>query len=440
MKRKSPYLMITTLLCVLFFSSCQKDDSNLLPQNPVDHRLGNTGDPIVLGISIPLAGNAYITKPADGGLETISSSGLTNWTNQTAVTSTFFHLGRTGKLYVAFRASVPSGTSTVKVFINGKEFTVTGVTGNPYKKYQAGIVDITKTGYVKVDLQGVSNTNNSAFATVSDIIVYGSAAASASDVSFANDAANYSASREGAEVSLKYTIPNGLNPEWFYNEMTISGAFQAGSNFISNGFNAGNSGLQITNTSEKRMTFFVSNSITDNAKIVRMGANTMEGVSTQGKFTYMVYNWAAGSTYKFLTQAKPDGNGNTLYSTWVYTPEDNLWKFIASCSRTNSGNYLVGLYSSLRGTNSGNSYYIRSARHYNQWVYANGGWTEVTNAIFTGDATATNKQRLDYSASVTYSAFSLKSLGFFSDNLALNSSLSRTATANQPTVDFNSLP
>lgn len=441
MKRKSPYLMITTLLCVLFFSSCQKDDAGLQPQNALGQRIGGGApDPIDYGIMIPLAGNAYITKPATGGLEAISSTGLTNWSDPTAITSTYFYLAKTGKLFVGFKASVPSGTSTVKVFVNGKEFSVTGVTGNTYKKYKVGIIDITTAGYVKVDLQGVSNTNNSAFATVSDVIVYGPAAAAVSDVFFANDAANYATSRAGAEASLKYTIPSGLNTEWFYNEMTVSGALKAGSDFISNGFSAGNSGLQVTAASEKRMTFFVSNTTTTGAKIVRLGANSTVGTSSQGKSIYMTYNWISGTTYKFLTQAKPDGSGNTIYSSWVYTPEDSQWKFIASCSRADGANYLSGLYSSVKGINTENSFYQRTARQYNQWVYANGAWSEITNATFTGDATATNKQRVDVGASVSYSAFSIKSLGFFSDNLALNSSLSRTATGNQPSVDFNSLP
>lgn len=437
MKHKTPnLLMMATFFCMLFFSSCQKD-AGLLPQNS-----GTTGARIPItdldqGILIPLAGNGFITKSA-GGSEAITSSGLSGWTSKNAIVSTFFRVGISGELYIGFNASVPAGISTIKVTVNGQSYTVAGVTGNSYKKYRIGLVNITTPGYVKVDIQGVNNTANGVFANFSDIIVYGSAVTSG--LSFANDAANYTSSRAGAAVSLKYNTTQ--NVEWFYNEITVPlGSDISGSSFISNGFDAGSAGLQRTVSGEKRISFYVSNYKTDEAKLVRKSANSaVDAAVTSGKSVYIPFDWKANTSYKFITQAKADGVGNTTFSAWVYTPEDNQWKVIASCSRTNSGSYLTGLYSSLQGQSADNGYTGRQLRCYNQWINSNNNWSEVTAATFNGDATAVNQQRLDYGASTFYSAFYLKSQGFFSDNLTLNTNLTRLPTANQPTVDLVSLP
>lgn len=440
MKRKNPYLMMATLLCALFFSSCQKE-ANVLPQGSTANRLlSDPIDPINTGMLVPLAGNAFITKPASGGTEAITSAGLSNWKNSNAITSTYFRIGTPGQLFIGINASVPSGTSTIKVIVNGVEFTVKNITGSTYSRYRVGLINITSAGYVKVDLQGVSNSNNSKFADVSDIVIYGPA--TQSNVSFANDPAHYNDSRAGASVKLQYNIPSGTNAQWFYNEVTVpTAADKAGSNYISNGFDAGYAGLQVTTSGEKRITFFVSNTATNAAKLVRAGAGTTLDVTVRsGKSLYIPFNWAAGTTYKFITQAKSDLNGNTSFTSWVYTPEDAQWKLIASCSRANSGSYLTGLYSSLQGTNAENGFAGRSLRCYNQWINTNNTWTEVTEATFKGDATAMNNQRLDYNASVSYSAFYLKSQGFFPDNSALNSSLMRAGVVSQPGVDLISLP
>jgi hypothetical protein len=418
-----------------------KDDA----LSPTSQRLGGTdpqvNDPFT-GLLVPLAGNGYVTKPAPGGTEAITASGLSNWTNKNAVTSTFFHVGSTGELTIAFKAAVPSGTSVIKAFVNGKEYTITGVTGNTYKNYRITLLNITKQGYIKVDLQGVSNTNNAVFANVSDIVLI-SSTLNPSSISFANNPATYDVTRKGAEVRMAYVMPNGTSPEWFYNEVAVSvGSDKAGTNYISNGFDGGNAGIQITANGEKRMTFFVSNTSAASAKLINKGGNVLEEPTAAGKSLYVNFDWSVGTSYKFLTQAKPDGSGNTVYSCWFYAPETDQWNFIGTCGRPNTNNYLSGLYSSLQGTNTDNTYLSRRVSYINQWIHANGSWSEMTTATFKGDdIVAANKQRLDYSASTSHYLFTLRNLGFaYDNNLPLNSNLTRLATGNAPTVDLNNLP
>ena len=437
MKRRIPNLLtLATLMCALMFVSCQQDPG-VLPQSS-DDRGGPIGP--LAGILVPIGGNAYITEQAAGGTETITSAGLTNWSNKNSIISTYFYIGKTGDLYVALNAAVPSGSSSVKVTLNGQAYTVNNITGTSFKKYPVGIISIKTPGYVKVDMQGVSNTNNGVFANVSDLLIYGSA--TTSNVYFANNPSTYSASRAGAAVNLSYNFPLGSVTEWFYNEISVPNNTESnGTNYISNGFNAGKAGLQTTISGEKRIVFTVNNSISEEPKLIRNGDNTTVDVSaTNGKSVYLSFNWKTGVSYKFLTQAKPDGNGNTVFSSWVYTPEDDQWKLIASFSRTDAGNYLSGIYSGIQNVNSENGYMPRRMRCYNQWSNTSGTWSEVTSSRFNADATALNNQRLDYGASTEYSAFYLKSQGFFTDNLSLNTNLSRMATSNPPTVDFSSLP
>ncbi len=59
---------------------------------------------------------------------------------------------------------------------------------------------------------------------------------------------------------------------------------------------------------------------------VRLGEFGNEGSGGQ---SFLVYPWKAGMTYRFLTEVKPDGNGNTRYTCW-FGPKDGEFRLIAS--------------------------------------------------------------------------------------------------------------
>jgi hypothetical protein len=235
------------------------------------------------------------------------------------------------------------------------------------------------------------------------------------------------------------------NAEWFYNELTVpNNSDKAGSFFVSNGFVGGELGLKINSATDRKIVFTVNDNLNYKASIVNSGANVinsaLSGAVNAGQST-LDYNWKAGTTYKFLTQGKPDGAGNTVFSAWFYATETAEWKFIASWKRPNFSNYLKNIYSSLQGTNAENSFNTIKVRYNNQWLRDNNGnWTEVTNADFNGDATASNAQRMDYKAGVDFSSFFLQTNGFFSDNIALKTNFTRTGSSIAPTVDVNNLP
>ncbi|MDF2188557.1 DUF5077 domain-containing protein [Paraflavitalea sp. CAU 1676] len=391
-------------------------------------------------INVPLGGNAYITQKDAGAAEVIASYGLANWTSANTITSTYFRLGNTGQLTVAVKAKVPSGTSSIRVTVNGTPFTLSGLTGKNAQTYTAGTVSITAAGYVKVDLQGISKTGGY-FADVSDLVISGSA--TNSNVLYANDAANYYWSRRGPSVHLGYSAP--ANTEWFYNEVTVpTGEDKIGSYFMSNGFNGGYFGIQVNSSTERRVLFSVWDPSVGKTTMVRKGPNVVDntfgGEGTGGQ-SYLVFNWQAGTTYKFLTQGKPDGAGATVFSSWIYTPETSAWRFIASWKQPNTTTYLAGLYSFLENFNPEYGWQGRKAFYQNQWARnVSGTWSEIVNTNFTADATAQNQQRKDYAGGVENGKFFLRNCGFFANFVNYNTPFTRPATGQQPAVNLNTLP
>jgi hypothetical protein len=415
------------LYTAVMFTSCSKEQAQTLEEKQSAGK-----ETAAAVIDIPLGGNAYITQKANGGAESIAAHGLANWTSANAIASTYFRLGKTGQLTVAVKAKVPAGTSSIRVTVNGTPFTLNGLAGNTYKTYQAGTITVPAAGYVKVDLQGISKTG-SWFADVSDIVISGSA--TSDNVLFANDPENFYWSRRGPSVHLGYAAP--ANTEWFYNEVMVPvGEDKIGSYFMSNGFNGGYFGIQVNSPTERRVLFSVWDPAVGKTSLVRKGANVVDnafgGEGTGGQ-SYFLFNWQAGTTYKFLTQGKPDGAGSTIFSSWFFAPETGSWKFIASWKRPNTNTYLTGLYSF--------GWQGRKAFYNNQWVKTVGGnWTEILNTTFTADATAQNQQRKDYAGRVENGKFYLRNCGFFGDFVNYNTSFTRSPTGQQPVVDLNNLP
>ncbi len=428
----------TIALAALLFS-CSKGKEAAPPSERLENTLSVV--PPASSYSVPLAGNGYVTTLASGGSEVITGNGLGNWTKTGSIASVWFRLALNGALNVSIRAKVPSGTSNIRVTVNGTPFTKS-ITGSSYATHSIGSVTIGAVGYVRVDLQGISKTGGY-FADVSDIIISG--ASTANNVVYANDAANYYWSRRGPSVHMGYTIPAGNTAEWFYNEMTVpAGEDKIGSYFMSNGFSGGYFGIQVNSATERRVLFSVWDPSQGKTTLVRKGPNVVDntfgGEGTGGQ-SYLLFNWQAGTTYKFLTQIKPDGTGASLYSSWIYTPETSAWRFIATWKRPNTVSYYTSAHSFLENFIDTRGYLGRKVRYNNQWIRNTAGtWVELTQGRFTTDATGTNDQRRDYAGGLDAGSFYLQNGGFFANNTAYGSTFTRTATGTPPTVNLTTLP
>lgn len=386
--------------------------------------------------TVELAGNAFITSGIAGAV--INERGLAGWSNPDAVASTYFRVAEAGPVQVALDASLADGgNSTIRVKINGTPFDVK-LAGKERKTYAVGTVNVPAAGYVKVDMQGLKRVKGT-FGDVSALKVTSNTA-----LTYANDPANYYWSRRGPSVHMGYTVP--ANTEYFYNEMTIpQGQDAIGSYFMANGFGQGYMGIQVKSPSERWILFSVWDA--DNGAkttLVSKGAgvvdNAFGGEGTGGQ-TYLSYNWAAGTTYRFITRARPDGNGGSDYSAWFFAPETGKWRYIATWKRPAISTYLTGVHSFLENFIDTKGYTERRVQFGNQWARnVSGTWTEVTAGRFTGDATATNAQRMDYAGGLENGKFYLHNGGFFADYVKTSQNFTRPATGQAPAVDVSALP
>lgn len=388
--------------------------------------------------TVALAGNAFITSAPAGAGEIINENGLANWSSAGAVTSAWFRVASAGAVTLGLDARLAgSSNSTIRVTVNGTPFNV-ALAGAATRTYAVGTVNVAAPGYVKVDLQGISK-DGGYFGDVSALKV-----STPSAVNYASDAANYYWSRRGPSVHMGYTTP--ANTEYFYNEMTIpAGQDPIGSYFMANGFSGGYFGIQVKSASERWVLFSVWDAESGaKTTLVSKGAGVVDngfgGEGTGGQ-AYLVYNWIAENTYRFITRARPDGAGGTNFSAWFYAPETGNWRYIATWKRPATTTYLTGNHSFLENFIDTNGYTGRRVLYGNQWARnANGTWSEATAGRLTGDATVTNAQRMDYAGGLDGGRFYLRNGGFFADYVPVNQNFTRPATGQQPTVDVNSLP
>ncbi|WP_157859421.1 DUF3472 domain-containing protein [Chryseobacterium angstadtii] len=402
-----------------------------------------------LANEVPLAGNAFITTAASGSTEVINNNGLANWTKANTVISTYFKVGNSGALSISLKAKVPSGNSTIKVTVNGVSKNIT-ITGSSFNTHSVGNFNV-NSGYVKVDLQGISKTGGY-FADVSHVIFDG-AAASGTNI-FSNDPSYYYWARRGPSCHLGYTIPTTDNILYYYNEVTVpTGQDKIGSYFMANGFKEGYFGFQVNSATERRILFSVwspfetddPNNIPEDHKIKLncKGANVTTGEfgnEGSGGQSYLRYSWKAGVTYKFLLKGEPDGTGKTDYTAWFFAPETGAWKLIASWKRPQTNTYLKSFYSFVENFSPENGYQARKAEFGNQWVKTvQGQWLPVSQAKFTADATYTANQRVDASGGVSANKFFLRNGGFTNEQTALNSTLTVTAPTQAPVINASDL-
>jgi hypothetical protein len=393
--------------------------------------------------TVPLGGNAFITQPSPSANELINDTGLHNWNSSQAVISVYFDVKQGGNLSLALAGSLAgASSSTVKVTVAGQSHLV-NLSSTSAGPFDAGTFTVAQPGYVKVDLQGVS-TNGGYYGDISGLQISGSA--TAAGTVFANDASNYYWSRRGPSVHLGFTAP--ANTEYFYSEINVPvGQDPIGSYFMANGFNVGYFGMQVNSATERRVLFSVWDPPSGGSTtLVRKGANVVTngfgGEGTGGQ-SYLVYPWVAGHTYRFLTRAQPDGNGNTQYTSWfsdAATPA--AWNLIATWQYPGASTYLTGLYSFLECFDPERGWIGRRASYGNQWAKpAGGAWTELTSAYYDVDPTGLNQQRLDFAGGLSGSnAFYLRNDGFFAPSVASGQTFVRAANGTPPNIDFNTLP
>jgi hypothetical protein len=399
-------------------------------------------------LTVPFGGNAYVTGKTGEGKEQASI---------------FFRAGQRGDLCLSLKYNA-ADTVSVTASCAGATWRVKLSPGIDVTA-QLGCLKSVDSGYIRVDFQGIElarHTRKQALAKrpeklgleALDLIATGSAVAGKAVC--VNDFSFYWG-RRGPSVHLNFPFPEKETIEWFYNEITVHlGQDPVGSYYMANGFGEGYFGIQVNSAAERRVLFSVwspfktdnPNEIPEEQRIkllakgdkVHAGSFGNEGSGGQ---SYLIYPWKTGNTYKFLTRAKPDGNGATEYTSYFYTPDEQKWLLIASFLRPQTNTYYRRAHSFLENFFPENGYLSRKARYANQWARTvDGRWLYVGRlAKFSADETARKGARMDYKGGVEDGAFFLQNGGFFSDYTAIGSALHNRENEKltPPEVDFEKL-
>lgn len=417
---------------------------------------GENQEPYVpqLPIAIPTEGNSwFLRNVATEQLESFDFKDFI-WASSNDVLRTYFRVEKGGKLDIGIRCKVSSGTTELDATFNGetKRLTIDNTTN---KVVFINSFDIPSAGYYYIDLKGIKKSS-AVFAEINAVMLGNTA--TESGVNYVNEEYFYWG-RRGPSVHLAYQVPTTANDiVYFYNEITVpEGNDVIGSYYMANGFKHGYFGIQVNSATERRVLFSVwSPYNTDNpgtipadqrviliAKGANVNTNDFGGEGSGGQ-SYLIYNWKAGNTYRFLLKGAPDGSNNTIYTAYFYAPEIGNWSLIASWKRPYSDNvFLQDLYSFLENFATNTGPIGRMAYYDNQWVYdTNGQWLEVISSKFTADQTARSNARLDFAGGLSGESrgFYLRNCGFFSDYSKLDESHTRTAKGTAPDINFGVLP
>lgn len=399
--------------------------------------------------TIPLGGNAWVKEPA-----IITDEGLSQWSDAASVAGIYFRIDVAQDIDVSLRLKVPGGKTEISIDHDQQHFSKQ-VSNTSFSIVHIGTFHITKPGYVKINLKGISKTGD-VFADISDLIIQH--AKQDTGLVYVKNGSSFHFGRRGPSVHLRYDVPGNFknNVSWFYNELMIpEGEDKLGSYFMADGFGEGYFGMQVNSEKERRVLFSVwspfetddPKSIPDSLKIVLLKKGDVVitndfGNEGSGGQSFMRFNWKAGNTYGFLLHAEPDSMHNTTtYTAYFKDVAANKWYLIASFKRPQITTHLTHLYSFLENFIPETGDQTRMGFYKNQWIADNKGeWHEVTDAVFTVDATAKGGYRKDYAGGVDGDRFFLKNDGFFNAFVRPYQSFKRNASDNKPVIATGQLP
>jgi hypothetical protein len=401
---------------------------------------------------IPVAGNAFRRAPSPSGGGLRRDAALA-WSAADDVYSIYFHVDRAAALDLAVDARVPEGTSTIVARVGDKELS-TSLEGSDFATHKVGHFEATRAGYVRVDLQGKEHSGR-VFAEIRNLVVSSDADSLTLHYVKTNDGNMFYWGRRGPSVHLTYETPRDKKLQYAYSEITVPiGEDTMGSYFMANGFGEGYFGMQVNSAEERRVLFsvwspFRSNNprdIPEDQRVVRLAKGPEVRVGEfgnegSGGQSILVYPWKAGVTYRFLTEVKPDGKSNTMYTSWFGDKSKEEWRLIASFRRPKTDTHLRRFHSFLENFNPAYGHIERRGLYGNVWVCdIDGAWHECTKARFSVDATGGGGHRLDFSGGTDGGSFFLRNCGFFDKTGKPGEVFTRQSTAGQkPKIDVDAL-
>lgn len=406
---------------------------------------------------VPFAGNAFRTAPSPGD-SGLFRDGAAVLRDADDVVSVFFHCDRAAVLTLSIRARCRAGRSTVSAETSGQTFTVS-VDQRDLTNLPLGRVRVSEAGYVRVDFQS-ANATAGAVVELRDLLVAAESPGLAVRAVTTNEGNMFYWGRRGPSVHLRYDVPDERPLQYAYSEVTVPpGEDPIGSFVMANGFAEGYFGMQVNGPDERRVLFSVwspyrtddPREIPEDQRVVALSHGPTVtvrefGNEGSGGQSFLRYRWQAGTTYRFLTEVQPVGDGHTIYSAWFgevtgdAASED--WRLIAAFRRPRTDTHLRGFHSFVENFRPEFGHRTRHARFRRIFVRDAGGkWHACTAARFSVDATGAGGHRLDYAGGVIGGAFFLKNGGFFSESARPGETFRLDAQdAEEPQIEFAELP
>jgi hypothetical protein len=411
---------------------------------------------------VPVGGNAFLTESAfgssgqgsgrrSGGFQREGGLVLREGGGQYSI---FFRVDRPAVFTLSLNAQVAEGRAILAASVLEQKSRLE-MEGADFANHSMGTYSVSAKGYVRVDIELVERLGQ-APVEIRDLVVSSSTEDLVVDYVRNNEGNMFYWGRRGPSVHLRYDVPRGKKLRYAYSEITVpKGEDPQGSYFMANGFGEGYFGFQVNGPEERRVLFSVWSPFqTDNPKdipedkrivVLKRGAGVRIGEfgnEGSGGQSFLIYPWKSGVTYRFLTEVHPDGEGNTVYTSWFGDKDAGEWRLIASFRRPYTSTDLQGFHSFLESFDPTFGYIGRRALYGNVWVCDTDGiWHECTKARFSVDATGGGRHRLDFSGGVEGGSFFMRNCGFFDETGKPGEQFVRGSTASsRPEIDFAELP
>ena len=360
------------------------------------------------------------------------------WSDMKTALVWYGQVRSTGYLNVSVRVKVPRGEhSVLQMQVGDEVLPAKDVRGSwRMQTVSFGSVNVAHPMAYRFALSGMQRSGAS-FGTIGSLKLTGDAATMA--------LFNLTPVKGAPSVHLNYPLPENVQAEWFYNEVTVK-ADPLWSYYEACGFARGYFGIQVNSPTERRIIFSVwdsgkkaveRNKVAADNRVVLLekgpGVFASDfGHEGTGGHSHLVYPWKTGDTYRFLVHAVPQGD-TTVYAGYFYFPEKHAWGLIASFRAPKDGGYLRHLYSFNEDFSGANGQQKRLADFSNQFIRTTDGkWMELTQARFTHTAVGKYTDRLDRGAGVAGDHFYLTNGGFKAEAIQYNDQISRPASAHPP--------
>ena len=178
-------------------------------------------------------------------------------------------------------------------------------------------------------------------------------------------------------AAIEYQQPDSLRAAQFYTELIVSNATKG---YYGLSFSKGKLILDVKKN-DRRVIFKLHDEVIADAKLISVGLQV--DTAQLGKAAWK-YDWKIGSPYKFLVTTLADSSSQTTqYAGYIFLPQTQQWKYLATWQIASDGNWLhkpaVVLGTQKRQKKIG----AQKLKIEQAWLQRNNGtWKHLTQGVY----------------------------------------------------------